>query len=54
MRKGTTVVSGLSIMGLMRLAAGPGCALELIVRGRQARAAADALARLVAARFEED
>ena len=53
-RKGTTVVSGLSIMGLMMLAAGPGCALELIVRGRQARAAADALARLVAARFGED
>ncbi len=53
-RKGTTVVSGLSIMGLMMLAAGPGCELELIVQGRQAREAADALARLVAARFEED
>ena len=52
-RKDGTVVSGYSIMGLMVLAAGAGCEIELIASGRQARAAVNALARLVARKFEE-
>lgn len=49
-----TAVSGLSIMGLMMLAAGPGCEIELAAQGRQAVEALDALARLVSRKFEED
>ncbi len=52
-QKDGTVVSGYSIMGLMVLAAGAGCEIELIASGRQARAAVNALARLVARKFEE-
>ncbi len=52
-QKDGTVVSGISIMGLMMLAAGPGCEIELIARGRQAAEAVEALAGLVAGRFEE-
>ncbi len=51
-RKDGSVVSGSSIMGLMMLAAGPGCEIELIASGREAREAVDALARLVASNFE--
>jgi phosphocarrier protein len=51
--KDGTEVSGLSIMGLMMLAAGKGCRIELVARGREARAAIDALARLVADKFED-
>jgi phosphocarrier protein len=49
-----TEVSGSSIMGLMMLAAAPGC--ELVVRavGPAAEEAIGALARLVANRFDED
>ncbi len=47
-------VSGSSIMGLMMLAAAPGCELELRARGPAASAAVVALADLVASRFEED
>ncbi len=47
------VVSGVSIMGLMVLAAGAGCEIELIASGRQAQQAVDALARLVGNKFEE-
>ena len=50
--KDGSVVSGSSIMGLMMLAAGPGCEIELIASGREAREAVDALARLVASNFE--
>ena len=50
--KDGNVVSGSSIMGLMMLAAGLGCEIELIASGRQARQAVDALARLVASNFE--
>jgi len=39
------VVSGLSIMGLMMLAAGPGSTLELRASGDEADAALDALAQ---------
>jgi len=47
-------VSGESIMGLMLLAAAPGTDLELRARGPQARAALDALSRLIEGRFDED
>lgn len=49
-----TEVSGLSIMGLMMLAAAKGTALELRAAGAEADAALDALAGLVANRFDED
>ena len=48
------VVSGLSIMGLMMLAAGPGSTLELRASGEEADAALDALSKLVADKFDED
>jgi phosphocarrier protein len=53
-RKNGSSVSGLSIMGLMMLAAGPGTAIELTAAGREAAAAIAALARLVEAGFDED
>ncbi len=53
-QKDGTAVSGLSIMGLMMLAAGPGSEIELTAQGRQAGEALDALARLVTRKFEED
>ncbi|MFQ5957935.1 MAG: HPr family phosphocarrier protein [Alphaproteobacteria bacterium] len=52
-QKDGTVVSGRSIMGLMMLAAGPGCEIELAASGREAEEAIESLARLVAAKFEE-
>ena len=48
-----TLVSGLSIMGLMMLAAGPGTAIELRAEGSDASAAIGALAALVEAGFDE-
>ena len=53
-RKNGSAVSGRSIMGLMMLAAGPGCALQLEAQGADAGAALDALAALVGNRFDED
>lgn len=47
-------VDAQSIMGLMMLAAGPGCALEINAEGPDAQAAVAALAALVSGRFEED
>ena len=47
-------VNGKSIMGLMMLAAGPGSTLELRASGEEADAALDALAKLVADKFDED
>ncbi len=47
-------VSGISIMGLMMLAAAPGTELDITATGADAEAAAAALAALVDARFEED
>lgn len=47
-------VDAQSIMGLMMLAAGPGCALEIIAEGAQAEAAVAALETLVNARFDEE
>ncbi|KIL97617.1 Phosphocarrier protein nitrogen regulation associated [Paramagnetospirillum magnetotacticum MS-1] len=49
-----TEVSGLSIMGLMMLAAAPGCSIELKVTGAQATEAMDALFDLVDRKFDED
>ena len=47
-------VSGLSIMGLMMLAAGIGSSIELTCSGRQAAEAMTALSGLVESKFGED
>ncbi|MCW5732731.1 MAG: HPr family phosphocarrier protein [Enhydrobacter sp.] len=47
-------VSGLSIMGLMMLAAGIGSSIELSCSGRQAVEAMTALSTLVEGKFGED
>ncbi|MEE8187783.1 MAG: HPr family phosphocarrier protein [Kiloniellales bacterium] len=47
-------VSGASIMGLMMLAAAPGCELELHAKGPEAREVIAALSGLVAKKFDED
>ncbi|MEQ8355652.1 MAG: HPr family phosphocarrier protein [Kiloniellaceae bacterium] len=52
--KSDTRVSGSSIMGLMMLAAGPGCEIDVEATGASALEAVDALARLVARKFDED
>jgi phosphocarrier protein len=52
-RDGSTV-DARSIMGLMMLAAGPGCCIDITAEGPQAEAALVALVALVAARFDED
>ena len=49
-----TSVSGRSIMGLMMLAASPGSQIRLNATGSQAEAAIEAIAALIAAKFEED
>ncbi|MEK9661411.1 MAG: HPr family phosphocarrier protein [Alphaproteobacteria bacterium] len=51
---GETTVTGTSIMGLMMLAAANGTEIRLTATGREAAAALDALAKLVADRFDED
>lgn len=52
-RNGTTV-SGLSIMGLMMLAAAPGTEIEITAEGTEAEAALAALVQLVAEKFGEE
>ena len=47
-------VSGLSIMGLMMLAAAPGSDIELAATGADAEDALGALAALIAEKFHED
>jgi phosphocarrier protein len=47
-------VGGTSIMGLMMLAASPGCSIRVIAQGPEAAAALDALEQLVASRFGEE
>ena len=47
-------VDARSIMGLMMLAAGPGCCIDIEADGPEAEAALDALAALIADRFQED
>ncbi|HYD32340.1 MAG TPA: HPr family phosphocarrier protein [Azospirillaceae bacterium] len=53
-RRNDMVVAGLSIMGLMMLAAGPGTTIEICAYGSQAEAAAAALVDLVERKFDED
>lgn len=52
-REGSTV-GGTSIMGLMMLAASPGCSIEVEAEGRQADDVLAALEALIADRFGED
>ena len=47
-------VDARSIMGLMMLAAGSGCAIEISGEGPQAAEAVEALVELVSGRFDED
>ena len=47
-------VGGTSIMGLMMLAAAPGCTISISARGEDADAALDALEALVADGFGEE
>ena len=47
-------VDARSIMGLMMLAAGPGCCIEIVAEGVDAEAALDALVELVLNRFDEE
>jgi len=47
-------VDARSIMGLMMLAAGPGCCIEIEAEGPEAAPALEALAALVTARFDEE
>lgn len=52
--KNGTEVPGSSILGLMMLAAAPGCELELRARGPAAHAVIGALRELVEKKFDED
>jgi phosphocarrier protein len=52
-REGQTV-DARSIMGLMMLAAGPGSWIEIAADGPEAERAVEALAELVANRFDEE
>jgi len=45
---------GKSIMGLLLLCGGPGSRITLRARGKRAKAAVDALAKLIGARFGEE
>ena len=47
-------VDARSIMGLMMLAAGPGCCIDIEAEGAEAEAAVAALEHLVNAKFDED
>ena len=47
-------VDARSIMGLMMLAAGPGCCIDIAAEGAEADTALAALVALVANRFDED
>lgn len=49
-----TEVPGSSILGLMMLAAAPGCEVEIRARGPAAKAAVEALVHLVQKKFDED
>ncbi len=52
--KNGTEVSGSSILGLMMLAAAPGCELELRASGPAAHAAIGALRELIEKKFDEN
>lgn len=47
-------VDARSIMGLMMLAAGPGCCIDIAAEGPEAAPAVEALATLVEQRFDEE
>ena len=47
-------VGGTSIMGLMTLAAAPGCQIELEAEGREAKQAIEALSNLIEGGFGEE
>lgn len=53
-RRNDMTVSGLSIMGLMMLAAGPGAVIEVSASGADAQRAIAALEALVAGKFGEE
>jgi len=52
--KGGSEVSGVSIMGLMMLAAATGCDIEISATGPDAEVAVKSLVKLVEDRFDED
>ena len=52
--RGNETVGGTSIMGLMMLAAGPGTTVTVSATGPEAQAAVDALAGLIADKFNEE
>jgi len=52
--KDGTTVGGTSIMGLIMLAASPGCSISVSASGNQAHDVMEALATLVADRFGEE
>lgn len=52
--KDGVTVGGTSIMGLMMLAASPGCAISITAHGNDAEAVVAALEELVADRFGEE
>jgi phosphocarrier protein HPr len=52
--KGSETVGGTSIMGLMMLSAGPGTSITVSASGPEAQAALDAIADLVAGKFNEE
>ncbi|MCO6390993.1 HPr family phosphocarrier protein [Aliihoeflea aestuarii] len=52
--KDGTTVGGTSIMGLMMLAASPGCSIRVSVSGPQAEDAMRAIEELIANRFGEE
>ena len=47
-------VGAQSIMGLMMLAAGPGCCVEIEASGPDAEVAVETLSQLIADRFDEE
>lgn len=52
--KDGTKVGGTSIMGLMMLAASPGCSIRVTTRGPEAQQAMAAIEQLVSSRFGEE
>ncbi|MCJ7997627.1 HPr family phosphocarrier protein [Rhizobium cremeum] len=52
--KDGTTVGGTSIMGLMMLAASPGCSILVTATGAQAEIVLDALSQLVGDKFGEE
>ena len=52
--RGGETVGGTSIMGLMMLSAAPGTTILVSVKGPEAQAALDAIAALVADKFNEE